>query len=121
MNPLPKRYQLLTPLAVIVCNLLLAYAVYFLARIIYLTINYSYFYQDLTLVHLFELLGAGLVFDTSAILVTNIPYIVLMLLCVLPVMQAIVSVSPPSETALRTASSKSVLSRNAANTSGIVT
>ena len=80
MNPLPKRYQLLTPLAVIVCNLLLAYAVYFLARIIYLTINYSYFYQDLTLVHLFELLGAGLVFDTSAILVTNIPYIVLILL-----------------------------------------
>ena len=80
MNPLPKRYQLLTPLAVIVCNLLLAYAVYFLARIVYLTINYSYFYQDLTLGHLFELLGAGLVFDTSAILVTNIPYIVLMLL-----------------------------------------
>lgn len=80
MNPLPKRYQLLTPLAVIACNLLLAYAVYFLARIIYLTINYSYFYQALTLVHLFELLGAGLVFDTSAILVTNIPYIVLMLL-----------------------------------------
>ena len=80
MNPLPKRYQLLTPLAVIACNLLLAYAVYFLARIIYLTINYSYFYQGLTLVHLFELLGAGLVFDTSAILVTNIPYIVLMLL-----------------------------------------
>ena len=80
MKPLPKRYQLLTPLAVIACNLLLAYAVYFLARIIYLTINYSYFYQDLTLVHLFELLGAGLVFDTSAILVTNIPYIVLMLL-----------------------------------------
>ena len=80
MNPLPKRYQLLTPLAVIACNLLLAYAVYFLARIIYLTINYSYFYQDLTLVHLFELLGAGLVFDTSAILVTNIPYIVLILL-----------------------------------------
>ena len=80
MNPLPKRYQLLTPLAVIACNLLLAYAVYFLARIIYLTINYSYFYQDLTLVHLFELLCAGLVFDTSAILVTNIPYIVLMLL-----------------------------------------
>ena len=80
MNPLPKRYQLLTPLAVIACNLLLAYAVYFLARIIYLTLNYSYFYQDLTLVHLFELLGAGLVFDTSAILVTNIPYIVLMLL-----------------------------------------
>ena len=71
---------ILSPLATTVCNLLLAYAVYFLARIIYLTINYSYFYQDLTLVHLFELLGAGLVFDTSAILVTNIPYIVLMLL-----------------------------------------
>jgi len=58
----------------------MVYVVYFLARIIYLGINFSYFEQGLTYNHLFELMKGGLVFDTAAILVTNIPYIVLMLL-----------------------------------------
>ena len=62
------------------CNLGIAYILYFLARIIYLLVNYSYFEQGLSFSHLMEMLGGGLVFDTSAILVTNIPYIVLMLL-----------------------------------------
>ena len=62
------------------CNLGIAYILYFLARIIYLLVNYSYFGQGLSSSHLMEMLGGGLVFDTSAILVTNIPYIVLMLL-----------------------------------------
>lgn len=62
------------------CNLVIAYILYFLARIIYLLVNYSYFEQGLSFSHLTEMLGGGLVFDTSAILVTNIPYIVLMLL-----------------------------------------
>ena len=62
------------------CNLVIAYILYFLARIIYLLENYSYFGQGLSFSHLIEMLGGGLVFDTSAILVTNIPYIVLMLL-----------------------------------------
>ena len=62
------------------CNLVIAYILYFLARIIYLLENYSYFGQCLSFSHLTEMLGGGLVFDTSAILVTNIPYIVLMLL-----------------------------------------
>ena len=62
------------------CNLGIAYLLYFLARIIYLLVNYSYFEQGLNFSHLMEMLGGGLVFDTSAILVTNIPYIVLMLL-----------------------------------------
>ena len=62
------------------CNLGIAYILYFLARIIYLLVNYSYFEQGLTFSHLMEMLGGGIVFDTSAILVTNIPYIVLMLL-----------------------------------------
>ena len=62
------------------CNLAIAYILYFLARVIYLLENYSYFGQGLSFSHLIEMLGGGLVFDTSAILVTNIPYIVLMLL-----------------------------------------
>ena len=62
------------------CNLVIAYILYFLARIIYLLENYSYFGQGLSFSHLIEMLGGGLVFDTSAILVTNIPYIALMLL-----------------------------------------
>ena len=71
--------SLLSPLAVTLCNLLIAYVVYFLARLIYFFENYSYFSQNLSFPHVLEMLRGGLVFDTSAILVTNIPYIVLML------------------------------------------
>ena len=75
-----KRVGYFAPLAAMLCNLGIAYILYFLARIIYLLVNYSYFEQGLSFSHLMEMLGGGLVFDTSAILVTNIPYIVLMLL-----------------------------------------
>ena len=75
-----KRFGYLAPLTAMLCNLGIAYILYFLARIIYLLVNYSYFEQGLNFSHLMEMLGGGLVFDTSAILVTNIPYIVLMLL-----------------------------------------
>ena len=75
-----KRFRYLAPLTAMLCNLGIAYILYFLARIIYLLVNYSYFGQGLSSSHLMEMLGGGLVFDTSAILVTNIPYIVLMLL-----------------------------------------
>ena len=75
-----KRLGYLAPLAAMLCNLGIAYILYFLARIIYLLVNYSYFEQGLSFSHLMEMLGGGLMFDTSAILVTNIPYIVLMLL-----------------------------------------
>ena len=71
--------SLLCPLAITLCNLLIAYVVYFLARLIYFFENYSYFSQNLSFPHVLEMLRGGLVFDTSAILVTNIPYIVLML------------------------------------------
>ena len=71
--------SLLSPLAITLCNLLIAYVVYFLARLIYFFENYSYFSQNLSFSHVLEMLRGGLVFDTSAILVTNIPYIVLML------------------------------------------
>ena len=74
-----KRLGLLSPLTAVLCNLLIAYGAYFLARIIYFFENYSFFAQNLSFSHLMEMLGGGLVFDTSAILVTNIPYIVMML------------------------------------------
>ena len=60
----------------VVCNLLLAYVVYQIARVAYLLDNWSYFAQGLS----WELWKGGLVFDTSAILITNSAYIVLMLL-----------------------------------------
>ena len=75
-----KRVGVFSPLVATICNLLMVYVVYFLARIIYLILNYSYFEQGLTFGHLMEMMAGGLIFDTSAILVTNIPYIVLMLL-----------------------------------------
>ena len=75
-----RRLGLFAPMAATLCNLLLAYATYMLARIIYLLANYRYFSQGLTFGHLMELLGGGLMFDTTAILVTHIPYILLMLL-----------------------------------------
>ena len=75
-----RRLGILAPVTAVLFNLLLAYVVYFIARISYLLVNYSYFAQGLSMHHLMELLGGGLVFDTSAILVTHIPYIVLMLL-----------------------------------------
>ena len=74
-----KRLGLLSPLTAVLCNLLIAYGAYFLARVIYFFENYSFFAQNLSFSHLMEMLGGGLVFDTSAILVTNIPYIVMML------------------------------------------
>ena len=64
----------------VVWNLGLAYVVYMLARVVFLVKNYSYFEQGLTWGHLMEMFGGGLVFDTAAILVTNIPYIVMALL-----------------------------------------
>ena len=71
MNRLTSR-----PLFVVVCNLLLAYVVYQIARVAYLLENWSYLSQGLS----WELWKGGLVFDTSAILITNSAYIVLMLL-----------------------------------------
>ena len=75
-----RSFLLLTPLATTIYNLMLVYVVYFLARVLYLLLNYSYFSVDMTYGHLLELFMGGLVFDTSAILITNSLYIFLMLL-----------------------------------------
>ena len=75
-----RRLRLLAPLATTLYNLLLAYVLYFIARITFLLENWSYFSANLTGGHLLEMLGGGLMFDTSAIMVTNSLYIVMMLL-----------------------------------------
>ena len=75
-----RSFLLLTPLVTTIYNLMLVYVVYFLARVLYLLLNYSYFAVDMTYGHLLELFMGGLVFDTSAILITNSLYIFLMLL-----------------------------------------
>ena len=73
MQRILKSYA--SPLVAVVLNLLLAYVVYFIARMAYLLDNWSYFSSNLSM----EIFQGGLVFDTSAILVTNIPYVVMML------------------------------------------
>ena len=75
-----RRLRLLAPLATTLYNLLLAYVLYFIARITFLLENWSYFSANLTGGHLLEMLGGGLMFDTSAIMMTNSLYIVMMLL-----------------------------------------
>lgn len=75
MNRLKPLHAYIAPLLALLLNLLLAYVVYFIARLAYLLDNWSYFSEILS----WEILQGGLVFDTSAILVTHIPYIVLML------------------------------------------
>ena len=76
-----RQFLILTkPLAVTIYNLMLVYVVYFLARVLFLGVNYSFFQTGMTYTHMLELFMGGLVFDTSAILITNSLYIVLMLL-----------------------------------------
>lgn len=67
------------PAIAVVTNLLIAYALYFAARIVYLLVNFSYFSASLSADHLLEMLRGGFVFDTSAIFYTNMLYIVMML------------------------------------------
>ncbi len=62
-----------------IINLLIVVVMYFIARVTFLLENYSYFSEDMSLAHFIELSRGGWVFDRSAIVYTNIPYIVLML------------------------------------------
>ncbi len=69
-----------SPLLALLCNLAIAYIVYFVCRIVFLLVNYSYFSDNLSASHLMEMLRGGVMFDTSAIMYTLCIYIVLMLL-----------------------------------------
>lgn len=74
-----KHLKLLRPLIAVLCNLAIAYCVYFIARLVFLAENYSLFADNLPFSHLIELLRGGVVFDTSAILYTNALWVVMML------------------------------------------
>lgn len=75
---LKDRSYFNTPLALIF-NIILAYLVFFVCRVIFIAVNHSYF-PDLSFSHLVEMFKGGLYFDTSAILYLNILYIFLMLI-----------------------------------------
>ncbi len=68
------------PFVALIANLVLAFAVYFVARIEFLLENFSYFSSDLSLSTLWGLFRGGLMFDQSAIGYTNSLYILMMLL-----------------------------------------
>ncbi len=74
-----KNPTYLKPLAAVLYNMVLAYAVYMLARVAFLLDNWSLFAETMTAGHFLHLCRGGLVFDTSALLVTNSLWLVLML------------------------------------------
>lgn len=72
-------YNSFAPLLTVVCNLVLPYVVYFVCRIVFLLTNYSSFSDNLTAAHLMEMLRGGFLFDSSAIMYTNVLWIVMVL------------------------------------------
>ena len=77
-----KRYSSLhgTPVVGLVWNLLVVYVAYTLCRCVFLALNWSLYAGTMTLAHGAELFGAGLLFDTPAILYTNAIIILMILL-----------------------------------------
>lgn len=73
MKTLLRSY--LSPLIAMLANLLLAYIVYMVARIAFLMENWQFFTGPFT----FDIFKGSLVFDTTAILLTHIPYFLMML------------------------------------------
>lgn len=68
----------LSNLKALLWNLLIVYIAYTLCRLVFY-LNNIHIYSDISAGHLFDLFGAGLIFDTSAILYTNILIILLFL------------------------------------------
>ena len=69
----------LKPVAALIFNLILAYVVYFIARVAYLFENFGFFSEGLTAGHLAEMFRGSLIFDTTAIVYSNALYVLLML------------------------------------------
>ena len=61
-------------------NLLIVYCTYMLCRMAFVMLNWALYAGTITMGHALELMGAGLLFDTPAILYTNAIIIVLFLL-----------------------------------------
>ncbi|MBP5455671.1 MAG: sulfatase-like hydrolase/transferase [Paludibacteraceae bacterium] len=74
-----KKYvTLLEPLGSVLLNLLLVYIVYFISRLTFVWENWA-MYPNLEIHHLWELIRGGLLFDTSAILYTNVLWVLMVL------------------------------------------
>ena len=68
------------PLTAVLWNLLVVYITYTLCRAVFLALNWPLYAGTLTFGHGLELFGAGLVFDTPAILYTNAVILLMFLL-----------------------------------------
>ena len=68
------------PIVALLWDLLVVYCAYTLCRAVFLMLNWSLFAGSLTFGHGLELFGAGLLFDTPAILYTNAVIILMFLL-----------------------------------------
>jgi len=66
--------------AALLWNLLVVYCAYTLCRIVFLALNWSLYAGSITMNHSVELFGAGLLFDTPAILYTNAVILLMFLL-----------------------------------------
>ncbi len=71
--------SLLWPLGSVLLNLLLAYVVYFIARVVFLLENWGLYAEYITGPHLLEIFRGGVMFDTTAILYTNALWVVMVL------------------------------------------
>lgn len=67
------------PVTALIGNLLIVYGLFMLCRVVFILTNWTTYSGTLSWSHLLELFGAGLIFDTSAILYTN----ALVILCML--------------------------------------
>ncbi len=70
----------LAPLVAVLCNLFIAYVVYFVARVAYYFENYSIFSQGLHGKAIADAFAGGVAFDSSAIMYTCAIYIIMVLL-----------------------------------------
>ena len=68
------------PVVALVGNLLVVYVLFMSCRLVFVAVNWGLYADTMTWGHLASLCGAGLLFDTSAILYTNALVILLMLL-----------------------------------------
>lgn len=79
MKPIFPRQSVLSPLMAVAANIIIIFIVYSLARVEFLLENWSYFSQSVAEGRLWQLLKAGVVFDTPGIFYTNAIYVLLML------------------------------------------
>ena len=69
-----------SPILPLAKNLLVVYLLYTLCRLVFLLTNWGFYAETMTWRHALHLFAAGLIFDTSAILYTNVLVIVAFLL-----------------------------------------